>query len=67
LKTDGEDEAFLEQADSRHDLSDMKLVGFEFQPEDKSITMCMPETLFDPIKESRAFVSVQSPSLKKRG
>jgi Uncharacterized protein conserved in bacteria len=29
----------------------MKPVSFEFQPKDKSITMRLPETLFDAIKE----------------
>ena len=52
FKTDEEDEAFVDEADlSEYDLSDMKPVSFEFQPKDKSITMRLPETLFDAIKK----------------
>ena len=52
FKIDKEDEAFVDEADlSQYDLTDMKPVSFEFQPKDKSITMRLPETLFDAIKK----------------
>ena len=52
FKTDAEAEAFVDEADlSQYDLSGMKPVSFEFQPKAKSITMRLPETLFDAIKE----------------
>ena len=52
FKTDEEAEAFVDEADlSQYDLSGMKPVSFEFQPKDKSITMRLPETLFDAIKK----------------
>ena len=52
FKTDEEAEVFLDEADlSQYDLSNMKPVSFEFQPKGKSITMRLPETLFDAIKK----------------
>ncbi|MFI3138244.1 MAG: BrnA antitoxin family protein [Methylococcaceae bacterium] len=52
LSTDEAAETFVDKADlSQYDLSDMKPVSFEFQPKSKSITMRLPETLFDAIKE----------------
>jgi len=52
LRTDKAAESFVDEADlTQYDLSDMKPVSFEFQPKDKSITMRLPETLFDAIKE----------------
>jgi predicted DNA binding CopG/RHH family protein len=52
FKTDAEAEAFVDEADlSQYDLSGMKPVSFEFQPKAKSITMRLPETLFDATKE----------------
>ncbi|WP_333877315.1 BrnA antitoxin family protein [Methylobacter sp.] len=52
LRTDEAAESFVDEADlSQYDLSDMKPVSFEFQPKDKSITMRLPETLFDAIKK----------------
>lgn len=52
LKTDQEAEIFIDEADlTQYDLSAMKPVSFEFQPKAKSITMRLPETLFDAIKE----------------
>jgi len=52
LKTDKAAETFVDEADlTRYDLSGMKPVSFEFQPKDKSITMRLPETLFEAIKE----------------
>jgi len=45
-------ESFVDEADlTQYDLSGMKPVSFEFQPKDKSITMRLPETLFEAIKE----------------
>jgi predicted DNA binding CopG/RHH family protein len=52
LKTDEDAEAFVDEADlSQYDLSNMRPVSFEFHPKDKSITMRLPETLFNAIKE----------------
>lgn len=52
LSTDEAAETFVDEADlSQYDLSGMKPVSFEFQPKSKSITMRLPETLFDAIKE----------------
>ncbi len=52
LRTDKAAETFVDEADlTQYDLSDMKPVSFEFQPKDKSITMRLPETLFEAIKE----------------
>lgn len=52
LSTDEAAETFVDKADlSQYDLSDMKPVSFEFQPKSKSITMRLPKTLFDAIKE----------------
>ncbi|WP_200870539.1 CopG family antitoxin [Methylobacter tundripaludum] len=52
LKTDKAAETFVDEADlTRYDLSGMKPVSFEFQPKYKSITMRLPETLFDAIKK----------------
>lgn len=52
LSTDEAAEAFVDEADlTQYDLSGMKPVSFEFQPKDKSITMRLPETLFEAIKE----------------
>ncbi|MCX7094554.1 MAG: BrnA antitoxin family protein [Methylobacter sp.] len=52
LSTDEAAETFVDKADlSQYDLSGMKPVSFEFQPKSKSITMRLPETLFDAIKE----------------
>ncbi len=52
LSTDEAAETFVDKADlSQYDLSDMKPVSFEFQPKSKSITMRLPETLFEAIKE----------------
>lgn len=52
LRTDKAAETFVDEADlTQYDLSDMKPVSFEFQPKDKSITMRLPETLFDAIKK----------------
>lgn len=55
LTTDDAAEAFIEQADLTHyDLSGMRSANFEFQPKDKRITMRLPETLFEAIKEEAA-------------
>lgn len=52
IRTDKAAESFVDEADlTQYDLSDMKPVSFEFQPKDKSITMRLPETLFEAIKE----------------
>jgi len=52
LKTDKAAETFVDEVDlTRYDLSGMKPVSFEFQPKDKSITMRLPKTLFEAIKE----------------
>lgn len=52
LSTDEAAETFVDEADlTQYDLSGMKPVSFEFQPKDKSITMRLPETLFEAIKE----------------
>ncbi len=51
FKTDAEAAAFVTRPTSQYGLSGMKPVSFEFQPKAKSITMRLPETLFDAIKE----------------
>jgi len=52
LSSDEAAETFVDEADlSQYDLSDMKPVSFEFQPKDKSITIRLPEPLFDAIKK----------------
>jgi predicted DNA binding CopG/RHH family protein len=52
LNSDVEAEAFVDEADlTQFDLSDMRPVRFEFKPKSKSVTMRMPESLFEAITE----------------
>lgn len=49
--SDDEAAAFVERADlTEYDLSGMKLTSFEFLPKSRSVTMRLPEALFEAIK-----------------
>jgi predicted DNA binding CopG/RHH family protein len=50
--TDKEAEDFVDDADlAEYDLSELTLVRFEFQPNERSITMRLSEPLLEAIKE----------------
>jgi predicted DNA binding CopG/RHH family protein len=55
LKTDKAAEAFVAKADlTDYDLSDMKVVRFEFEPKSERINMRLPRTLLDAVKARAA-------------
>jgi predicted DNA binding CopG/RHH family protein len=55
LKTDKAAEDFVAKADlTDYDLSDMKVVRFEFEPKSERINMRLPRTLLDAVKARAA-------------
>jgi predicted DNA binding CopG/RHH family protein len=51
FKTDAEAEAFVATADlSEYDLSDMVPMRFELRPKDKSVSLRLPEKLFEAVR-----------------
>ena len=52
LKSDKEAEEFVATADlTDYDLSDMRVVRFEFEPKAAQINMRVPQALLDALKE----------------
>ena len=55
LTTDKEAEAFVASADlTDYDLSNMRMVRFEFQPKSERVNMRLPRTLLDAVKATAA-------------
>jgi len=51
FKTDEEAEHFVDTADlSEYDFSAFRRTTFEFEPKTKSVTMRLPESLFDAVR-----------------
>ena len=51
FKTDEEAEHFVDAADlSEYDFSGFRRTTFEFEPKTKSVTMRLPESLFDAVR-----------------
>ena len=51
LTSDAEAERFVDEADlSEYDFSDFKPMRFELEPKSKSVTMRLPQALFDAVK-----------------
>lgn len=49
--SDDDAEAFVEKADlTEYDLSSLTLTSFEFLPKSRSVTMRLPDALFEAIK-----------------
>lgn len=55
LKTDREAEDFIAKSDlTEYDLSDMRLVRFEFQPKSERVNMRLPKPLLEAVKATAA-------------
>lgn len=55
LKSDKEAEDFVVKSDlTQFDLSDMRVMRFEFQAKDERVNMRLPKTLLEAVKESAA-------------
>lgn len=55
LRSDTEAEDFVAKSDlTKFDLSDMRMVRFEFQPKDERVNMRLPKPLLEAVKESAA-------------
>lgn len=55
LKTDKAAEAFIANSDlSEYDLSQMRVVQFEFEPKTERVNMRLPRTLLDAVKTRAA-------------
>ncbi len=55
LKTDEEAEHFVAEADlTEYDLSEMRLVRFEFQPKSERVNMRLPKSLLDAVRAAAA-------------
>lgn len=55
LRTDKEAEEFVERSDlTEYDLSNMRMVHFEFQPKSERVNMRLPKPLLDAVKLSAA-------------
>jgi predicted DNA binding CopG/RHH family protein len=55
LKTDEEAERFVAEADlTEYDLSEMRLVRFEFQPKSERVNMRLPKSLLDAVRAAAA-------------
>jgi len=55
LKTDEAAERFVAEADlTEYDLSEMRLVRFEFQPKSERVNMRLPKSLLDAVKAAAA-------------
>ena len=52
LTSDAEAERFVDDADlSEYDFSEFKTMRFELEPKSKSVTMRLPQSLFDALKQ----------------
>ena len=55
LKTDKEAEDFVATSDlTEYDLSDMRMVHFEFQPKSERVNMRLPKPLLEAVKATAA-------------
>lgn len=55
FKTDEEAERFVAEADlTDFDLSELRLVRFEFQPKSERVNMRLPKSLLDAVKAAAA-------------
>ena len=55
LKSDKAAEDFVAKADlTEYDLSDMRMVRFEFQPKSERVNMRLPKPLLEAVKETAA-------------
>ena len=55
LKSDKEAEAFVANADlTQYDLSEMRMVRFEFEPKRERVNMRLPRALLDAVKARAA-------------
>jgi len=55
LKSDKAAEDFVANADlTKYDLSDMRMVRFEFQPKNERVNMRLPKPLLEAVKKSAA-------------
>ena len=55
LKTDKAAEDFIANSDlTEYDLSDMRVVRFEFEPKTERVNMRLPRTLLDAVKARAA-------------
>jgi predicted DNA binding CopG/RHH family protein len=55
LKSDKEAEDFVANADlTQYDLSDMRMVRFEFEPKTERVNMRLPRTLLEAVKARAA-------------
>jgi predicted DNA binding CopG/RHH family protein len=53
--TDEEAERFVTEADlTDYDVSDMRMVRFEFQPKSERVNMRLPKSLLDAVKAAAA-------------
>jgi predicted DNA binding CopG/RHH family protein len=59
LTTDKEAEAFVAKSDlTDYDLSEMRMIRFEFQPKSERVNMRLPRTLLDAVKATAAKAGV---------
>lgn len=59
FKSDMEAEEFVDQADlTQYDLSEMRSMGFEFQPKSERVNMRLPRQLLDAVRASAARAGV---------
>jgi predicted DNA binding CopG/RHH family protein len=55
LRSDKAAEDFIAKADlTEYDLSDMRMVRFEFQPKSERVNMRLPKPLLEAVKETAA-------------
>ena len=55
LRSDKEAEAFVANSDlTQYDLSEMRMVRFEFEPKTERVNMRLPRTLLDAVKARAA-------------
>jgi len=55
LKSDKAAEDFVAKSDlTEYDLSDMRMVRFEFQPKSERVNMRLPKPLLEAVKETAA-------------
>lgn len=59
LRSDEDVERFVAEADlTEYDLSDMRIIRFEFQPKTEQVNMRLPKSLLDAVKASAAKAGV---------
>jgi predicted DNA binding CopG/RHH family protein len=59
FKSDKEAEEFVDQTDlTQYDLSGMRPMGFEFQPNSERVNMRLPRQLLDAVRASAARAGV---------